>query len=262
VNEMEFTWLSGVSNDYMRQAASCDLYGKLGILLGPATYGGTGAKIDYTSHIPDYKAWALDNGCFTNAGAFNESAWLDRLTWIYNEVPEAHERCLFAVAPDVYDPVAQRGDALATIDRSLPVLSKIRDIGVPSAIVYQDGLEKLNHEYIPWSEFDVAFVGGSTEFKLGYPKEWQTGDSIIQHDRRNPETEAFFNLIERTHQEGKQIHVGRVNTEVRLMYSRRIGAASADGTLIARSGQEGLRRITKWLTRRERFLFNEFTTNT
>jgi hypothetical protein len=242
-----FTWLTGVSNDYMRRAAGCDLYGKLGVLLGPGTFGGPGSKIDYTSHIPDYSAWALDNGCFTNSGAFDESAWLDRLEWIYNEVPEAHERCLFAVAPDVFDPQTGRGNAFETILRSLPVMEKIRNIGVPAALVYQDGLEMFRPDNIPWSDFDVAFIGGSTEFKLGYPSNWQEGDSKIIHDKRNCKTEAFFNLIKWTQRAAKPIHVGRVNTEVRLMYSRRIGAASADGTLIARSGEKGLNSLVKWL---------------
>lgn len=241
------TWLTGVSNDYTREAAQSDLYGRLGILLGPETFGGPGTKANYAPHIPDYHAWACDNGCFSNHGGFEEQPWLDRLRWIYENVENAWECCLFAVAPDVFRPDIMRGDPRATIQRSLPVLPRIRDIGVPAALVFQDGLEDFPLDSIPWDDFDVAFIGGGDHFKLAYPHDWTAGDPTITYDRNCPRTRRFMELMWRCHCEGKSIHVGRVNTKIRLAYSILIGANSADGTLIGRAGREGLDRIRRWM---------------
>lgn len=243
----ELTWLTGVSNDYTREAARDELYGCLGVLLGPKTFGGPGTKANYTPHIPDYHAWALDNGCFSNHGAFDARSWLARLHWIYENVPEAHERCLFAVAPDVFDPVAVCGDPGATLARSLPLLPQIRSVGVPAALVFQDGLEEFPLDTIPWDAFDVAFIGGGDHFKLAYPHNWSPGDQTITYNRDCPRTRRFMRLIWRCHQEGKAIHVGRVNTKIRLAYAILLGATSADGTLIGRAGRDGLDRIRRWM---------------
>jgi hypothetical protein len=53
----------------------------------------------------------------------------------------------------------------ATPDARVPVLPKIRALGVPAALVAQDGLEDMIDK-IPWDSFDVLFIGGSTAFKL------------------------------------------------------------------------------------------------
>lgn len=240
-------WMTGVSNDYTREAGRGDLYGQLGVLLGPATFGSMGAKADYTPHLSDYCSWGLDNGCYTNMGSFDQNSWLDRLEWIYNNVPDAHERCSFAVAPDVFDPVKQCGDPIATIDRSRPVLPLIRERGAPAALVFQDGLEKLDYRYIPWDEFDVAFIGGGDRFKLGHPHDWKAGNRELVYDRECQMTRDFMRLIFRCHEEGKAVHFGRVNTQIRLIYSHLMEAESCDGTLIAFAGQKGLRRIEKWM---------------
>lgn len=239
--------MSGVSNDYMRAAARRDLYGRLGVLLGPETFGGPGTKIDYSRHLGDYCSWGLDNGCFSNAGGFDEARWLDRLQYLYEEIPDAWERCLFAVAPDVYDPAAGRGDPRATLQRSLPVLPKIREIGVPAALVFQDGIERFNHDDLPWEAFDVAFIGGGDRFKLAYPHCWRAGDTTLRYWRGSHDTRSFLELMHRCHAEGKLVHVGRVNTRIRLCYAIAIGAESVDGTLIRRAGVDGLRRLQRWL---------------
>lgn len=243
----DFIWLTGVSNNYTREAAQSDLYGQLGVLLGPETYGGGGTKANYAPHIPDYRNWACDNGCFSNHGTFDEQSWLDRLRWIYENIDGAWESCLFAVAPDVFRPDIMQGDPYATIQRSLPVFPRIRDIGVPAALVFQDGIENMNHDAIPWNDFDVAFIGGGDAFKLGYPTDWTPGNTTIYYSRSCPRVRRFMELMHRCHCEGKPIHVGRVNTKIRLAYSILIGAASADGTLIGRAGEQGLDRIRRWL---------------
>lgn len=252
-------WLSGVSDDAIREAAENDLYGRLGLLVGPDTFGGDAAKIDYSSHIPSFCRWAADNGCFSRAGEFDESAWLSRLAWIVDNVDGAHDSCLFAVAPDVFDPVHQRGDAFATIERSLPVLPKIRELGLPAALVLQDDLH-FCEDLIPWGEFDVAFIGGSDHFKLGAPS-FVPGRG--KRDQGNPhyrqaagggaadeETIRWARMIFACYENGVEVHVGRVNSAVRLAFSQAIGAASADGTFFARSGSRiGLPRVRRWFSR-------------
>ena len=89
--------------------------------------------------------------------------------------------------------------------------------------------------------------GGGDRFKLSHPHAWKPGDADICYDRTHEPTLALMRLLWRTHEEGKPIHVGRVNTRVRLKYSRLIGAESSDGTLIGRAGRHGLARIQRWM---------------
>ena len=238
-------YLTGVSNDYTMEAAENELWGKLGILIGPATGGGIGSKCDYKEHIPSYRNWACDNGCFANGGDFDRCLWLQLLDETVNWIDGAHEACLFAVAPDVYDPVAGRGDWAATIERSLPVLPKIRGIGIPAALVFQDGIED-HLDQVPWDEFDVAFIGGGDGFKTGYCS--GVGTPTYTYDRADGRTQRWASLINEIHAHDKGLHVGRVNGGVRHHLSRSIGADSVDGTSVARGGEQALRKITQWLT--------------
>ena len=108
--------------------------------------------------------------------------------------------CIAAVCPDVV------GDAAATLARFTQYAPTIREYGYPVAFVTQDGLQMAD---VPWGEFAVLFVGGSTEHKLeqSYPFIWEA-------KRR-----------------GVWVHVGRVNS------AKRIGAFwmadSCDGTTLA-----------------------------
>lgn len=250
ITERPTVYLSGVSNDTTRRLASDEYYGRLGVLLGPETSGGPGGRVDYSEHLPDYQAWGMDNGCFSKAGAFDELTWLDSITRIRETVDGAWSSCLFAVAPDVFDPKAMKGDPLATIERSLPVLSKIRDRGVPAALVLQDGIEETP-ELIPWGMFDVAFLGGSDAFKLGYPSKVVRGNP--HYEKSGPslssrKTQKWFDLLWEINVHGKGLHVGRVNSSIRMAFSQQIGADSADGTFLARAGEtKGSARMAKWL---------------
>lgn len=243
-------YLTGVSNTGSMQLAD-RYYGRVGVLLGPLTAGGSGAKVDYRHHIPSYSCWAADNGCFANAGGFDEASWLAMLEGIVEHVDGAHECCRFAVAPDVFDPVAKRGDSRATVERSRPVLPKIRERGCPAALVLQDGAEQLVDE-LPWDEFDVAFIGGSDAFKLGYPTKVSRGNPhYLQGSAGGAESSqsrAWARLMAKCHTEGKAIHVGRVNSQIRMLFALSIGAESADGTFLAFSGgSDGLRQVSAWL---------------
>ena len=239
-------YLTGVSNTETRNRADSDLYGRLGLMLSPTTAGGEQSKNDYVGHIPDYSGWAFDNGCF--AGDFAGEAWLERLAEIIERVDGAWTSCRFAVAPDVFDRAAMIGDAAATIERSLEWLHRIRAVGAPAALVFQDGVDVIEDE-IPWNEFDVAFLGGGDSFKLGYPaRRPNQRAGSLEYDRESRRSARWAALIARCHAEGKEIHVGRVNTLGRLAFAESIGASSVDGTLLAHAGTtEGLRRLGRWL---------------
>ena len=162
------------------------------------------------NRIPDGAIYCADNGVF-GKGYPGEDAWW---AWL-SSLPA--ERCVFAVAPDVV------GDAAATLAASMPWLSSIRGLGMPAALVAQDGLESLP---VPWEEFDVLFIGGSTEWKLG------------RHARA---------LIADAKKRGKEVHMGRVNSAQRLRYAAGIGCDSADGTYITFGPDENLPKVLGWL---------------
>lgn len=160
--------------------------------------------------IPDGAVFCADNGRY-GKGWPGEVAW-----WAWLQGLDA-ERCAFAVAPDV------PFDALATLDMSLPWLPRIRSLDIPAALAFQDGIEDL---FIPWDEFDVAFIAGSTEWKLG------------------PAARA---LVAEAKSLGKQVHMGRVNSERRLRYAQHIGCDSADGTYITFGPDVNLPQVEAWL---------------
>lgn len=184
--------------------------------------------------VPPGAAWCADNGCF-GKGYPGDDAWL---AWLDTYTPDERARCLFATAPDVV------AHAPATLVRSAPYLAQIRGMGYPAALVAQDGLQSdAQHLWawargrhpgrlqIPWDEFDVLFVGGSTAWKLG-------------PDARRLAAQA------KAH--GKWVHVGRVNSEQRLRYSSApypygLGADSADGTYIAFGPDRNLPNVLAWM---------------
>lgn len=200
---MTIRFLSGASNTALRAVAK---ERGIGLLATPDT--------GYRGHIQDFPAWAADNACFAKGESFNLEAFL---AWLAAFPAEQRATCLFAPAPDVV------GDAVATLARSLPVLPMIRALGFPAAFVAQDGLEQTA---IPWDAFDVLFIGGSTEWKLG------------------PIARA---AVAEAKARGKRVHMGRVNSHKRLAYAQAIGCDSADGTFIAFAPTKNLERVTDWL---------------
>jgi len=160
---------------------------------------------------PDAVTWCADNGCFSDK--WDEEKW-----WAFL-VANAHRAssCLFAVAPDVV------GDAWRSHFRSWPWLAKIRDLGYPVAYVAQDGLENLP---VPWHDFDVLFIGGTTEWKLG---------------------PAARELVAEAKRRGKWVHMGRVNSLRRYRYAEAIGCDSADGTFLTFGPDANLPRLLTWV---------------
>lgn len=160
---------------------------------------------------PTSVTWCADNGCFGKG--FNESAWW---AWLQSHAADA-DTCAFATAPDVV------GDAAATLERSRPWLPKIRALGYPAAFVIQDGQENLA---VPWDEFDVMFIGGSTAWKLGT----HARTLVAEAKRRNV-----------------HVHMGRVNSLRRYRYAEAIGCDSVDGTFLVFGPTTNLPRLMRWL---------------
>lgn len=198
-------YLANPSTPRVREAMS---RGELGAILTPAQ----------GNRLPDGAVWAADNGCFGKGypGDAEWLAWLERLS------PDA-DRCLFAVAPDVV------ADAEATLARSVPWLPAIRALGYKAALVAQDGLEHLD---VPWQEFDVLFIGGSTEWKL---------------------SPAAAALAAEARRRGKGVHMGRVNSRRRWSYAEHIGCDSVDGTYLVFGPDTNLPRLRSWTTQQSLF---------
>jgi hypothetical protein len=185
----------------------------LGLLAQPDSH--------YERHIPSFPVWAADNGCFgveRNGRTFDIEgylAWLDSLP---------RKGCLFAVAPDVLHWIDGKpfGDAVATWERSAPILPRIRALGFPPAYVAQDGIDPHTVE---WRAFQWLFIGGSDRFK--YCRETRY-------------------LARLAHQHGVQVHVGRVNSW-RHFQEAAVFADSCDGTYIKYGPDINLPKIIRWL---------------
>lgn len=145
---------------------------------------------------PAGQRWAADNGRFSAPQDYTDEKYL---AWLAKMPAES---CLFATAPDVV------GDAAATLALSAPMFRPIREAGYFVALVAQDGLEDLE---IPWADFDVLFIGGTTAWKLG---------------------EACRLIVAEAKRRGRWVHMGRVNSLRRMRYAESIGCDSADGTVL------------------------------
>ena len=167
---------------------------------------------------PDGVTWCADNGCFSDK--WDEASWWRFLV----DNAGGAETCAFAVAPDVV------GDAEATLARSLPWLPKIRALGYPVALVGQDG---MTPDQVPWDDIDAIFIGGSTEWKLG------------------PAARA---LVTEAKARGKWAHMGRVNSQRRYEYARRIGCDSVDGTFLTFGPDVNLPKLLSWVRSADQLL--------
>ena len=164
------------------------------------------------NRAPERVTWAADNGAFSAAWQGDDQAW-----WEWVKSRPNRDLCAFIVAPDVI------GDAVETLARSLPWLSRIRELGMPAAFVAQDGLEKLA---VQWDTFDVLFIGGSTAWKLS------------PHAR-------FLTLEALDH--GKTVHMGRVNSLKRWKIAHAWGCASVDGSFLTYGPDVLMPQLLGWL---------------
>ncbi|WP_446038059.1 hypothetical protein [Streptomyces sp. SID1121] len=165
------------------------------------------------SRIPDGTLYACDNGKFGKG--WPGAAWFKWLERTVNRY--GADRCLWAVAPD------KPFDASGTLEESLPWLARIRELAVPAAFAAQDGCDLLG---LPWEEFDVLFLGGSTEWKIG---------------------PVAARLSEEALARGKTVHMGRVNSLRRLRIAEDFGCETVDGTCLAFGPDKNLARLRGWL---------------
>jgi hypothetical protein len=141
--------------------------------------------------IPD-RPWAMDNGAFSG---FDEPKFLRKLDLV-KDCPG----CLWVACPDV---VADHIKTLRLFDEWEP---RIREIGLPVALVAQDGLISCA---VPWDRIDALFIGGTTEWKIG---------------------EEARTLVLEAKRRGKLVHMGRVNTARRITTALDWGVDTIDGT--------------------------------
>lgn len=171
------------------------------------------------NHLPQGVPWGADNGKFAHDGP--RQHWLGHKRWLAWLAKRAEwygpALCRFAVAPDV------PFDAAGTLAESRPHLASIRALGLPAAFAAQDGCEHLG---IPWDEFDVLFLAGSTEWKLG---------------------EVARRLTGQAHERGMWVHMGRVNSRKRLTRARTFGCDSVDGTYLRWGPDKNLPLLLGWL---------------
>ena len=159
--------------------------------------------------VPDDVSVAADNGCFSAANIYSD----ERYQKFLRRMPI--ERTLFATAPDALE------DHQATVQRSMPALQWLRAKGFKAAFVAQDG---WTEETTPWDEFDVLFVGGSTEFKYRGGR-----DAVMAAKRR-----------------GKKVHMGRCNSLEKLRAAIAIGCDTADGTFLKYAPNHNWGRMKRW----------------
>ena len=176
-------------------------------------------------------------------GAFGKGYPGDPQWWRWLQTLPA-TRIEFAVAPDV------PFDALATLDKSLPWLANIRSLGMPPAVVAQNGFEDI--PVIPWDEFDVLFLGGTMECRpCRYVR--PVGDFDTKRcpvcNRRLIEWKlgpGAARCITEAKAHGKKVHMGRVNSAKRFLYAAFAGCDSADGTYIKRGPDKNLPKALAW----------------
>lgn len=163
--------------------------------------------------------FAADNGCFSAKGNLDIDRWM---AWLTRLVAGREHRCLFAVAPDLFLPDLGDDMGEASLHYSRAHFADIRALGVPVALVAQNG---LTPEMVPWDEIDWIFIGGTTEWKLS------------PHAAR---------IASAAKERGKCVHMGRVNSARRWAIAEVFGCDTADGTFLAFGPDTNLPRAQAW----------------
>lgn len=188
---------------------------RFGVLMTPRS----GHRIEWANRagVP----WAGDNDCFNG---LNAARWLGFL----RKILRSGSTPAWIACPDV---VADMGATWSQYDIWAPVL---RSLGLPVALVAQDGLERLRWRSFlrqEWQRIACLFIGGSTQWKLG------------------PHARA---LIDEAKTRGKWVHVGRVNSLRRIRHFAEMGVDSIDGTGFSAFGDKRMGLAVKWIDRATR----------
>lgn len=195
---------------------------RLGVLLTPSN-----GNREWWADRPEV-VWACDNDCFRGLDA---PAYLRMLA----RVLTFKTRPAWVSCPDVV------GNATETLRRFEAWEPLLRELGLPAALVGQDG---LTPDVVPWDRIACLFVGGTTAWKLG---------------------DDAFTLCVEAKRRGKLVHLGRVNTLRRITYFTRrardagITPDSFDGTGFSAYGDKRIPLAVRWvdrsLTDRQQILF-------
>jgi len=175
----------------------------LGALLVP------GARNSIETVLRSELPWAADNAAFTG---FDPAAFCRMLGRIAGSAG-----CRFVACPDVV------ADAAATLELFRTWAPAIRALGLPVALVAQDGLD---HHPVPWDQLDALFIGGSTDWKLG---------------------PAAAALTREAKARGKWTHFGRCNTKKRFRHAYQLGCDSIDGSGFSRWPDQRIPLALRWL---------------
>ena len=192
-------FVSGATRTLRRHSAA----DRLGVLLVPAA--GNTPRAALALGLP----WAVDNAAFTG---FDPAAFCGLLARV-----AGRPGCRFVACPDVV------GDAAATLALFAVWASVLRQLGLPVALVAQDGLEGLP---VPWGGIDALFVGGSTDWKLG---------------------PAAAELVREAKRRGLWVHFGRCNTRRRFRHAWHLGCDSVDGSGFSRWPDQWVPLALNWL---------------
>lgn len=169
-------------------------------------------NIDTGNVIPIGQIWAVDSGCFSN----KSFSWIKYHDWLLERL---NIDCIFATVPDV---VGNAKETIEAFNKYKPVFGWLSN---RLAFVAQDGLEDLE---IPWAEFTTFFVGGTTDWKL---------------------SDTVKSLIKEAQNQGKRVHIGRVNTLNRLEHFAKLQVDSVDGTTIAFAPDINIPKILRWVNK-------------
>jgi hypothetical protein len=162
-----------------------------------------------------------DNGCFSDKWEREEwSSWLDTLP----------KTTRFVVAPDAYDPLGGESHK-ATLKLWKEYAPIIREKGLTPAFVCQPGSVPST---IP-RDAEVLFIGGVVGIK------WKLG----------PEARACAKWGK---DNGKWVHMGRVNTRKRLRVALEFGCDSVDGTSLIYGPDICLAQMLKWIDQSKKYL--------
>jgi hypothetical protein len=187
---------------------------RLGILLTPSNGNAEWWQPEHT--------WACDNDCFR---ALDAPAYLRMVA----RVAGFKSRPSWIACPDAV------GDMGETWRRYTIWSRVLLEMGLPVALVMQDGLERLKwRARLPstWDELSAVFVGGSTAWKLSD----EAGQLTLQ-----------------AHERGLKVHYGRVNTFRRILWlgrgirDGRLWCDTFDGTGFSAYGDKRIPLAIKWI---------------
>lgn len=159
--------------------------------------------------ILEGRPWAMDNCAFTKG--FQPDRFFDKLI----RYEPYRSNCLFIVLPDVV------GNAQATHSLFFEWFFAFERTGFPIAYVLQDGQEDFP---IP-REVDCLFIGGTNKFKL---------------------SKTAWEMARKGKEQGKWIHVGRVNSLTRVLKFDGI-ADSVDGNFLRFGPDINRPKIIEWM---------------